>query len=52
MFDIIIATYNRPQNVISLVNQILSLNYGPERLIVVDSSDVYNEKLFNNNKVK
>ena len=52
MFDIVIATYNRPQNVISLVNQILSLNYGPERLIVVDSSDVYNEKLFNNNKVK
>jgi glycosyltransferase involved in cell wall biosynthesis len=52
MFDIIIATCNRPQNINSLVDQILSLNSGLKKLIVVDSSDEFNEKLFNNTKVK
>lgn len=52
MFDIIIATYKRPQIVNSLVSQILNLKYGPKNLIIVDSSDLCNEELFSNNKVK
>lgn len=45
MIDIIITTYNRPAKVIELVNCLLALPEKPERVIVVDSSDIDNEPL-------
>lgn len=47
MLDIIITTYNRPVKVLDLVNQLLTLPTKPDKVIVVDSSDVDNEGLKN-----
>jgi len=48
-FETVIATCNRPASLEKLVNQILSCSFGPERVIIVDSSDIKNN-LFQNNK--
>jgi glycosyltransferase involved in cell wall biosynthesis len=44
-FDVIIATYNRPQRVIALVKQVNKCNLTPASIIVVDSSDQDNEEV-------
>ena len=41
-FDIIITTYNRPDSVLNLVQQINECTILPQSIIVVDSSDVRN----------
>mgnify|MGYP005836134387 CR=1 FL=1 len=41
-FDIVIATYNRPESVRKLVNQINECSKLPESIIIVDSSDLIN----------
>lgn len=43
--DVIICTYNRPEKVASLVEQILQCKPAPNRVIVVDSSDNDHETL-------
>ena len=44
-FDVVIATYNRPQSVVSLVNQINACLVKPVKIIIVDSSDDNNEEV-------
>lgn len=46
-FDVIIATYNRPQKVNRLCKQIKECSIQPDKLIVVDSSDDTNANLKN-----
>lgn len=52
MIDIIITTYNRPAKVLELVNQLFTLPAKPEKVIVVDSSDIDNYVLKNTQNVK
>jgi glycosyltransferase involved in cell wall biosynthesis len=47
IIDIIICTYNRPNESKYLINQLFDLNTLPNRIIVVDSSDVENLYLKN-----
>jgi glycosyltransferase involved in cell wall biosynthesis len=44
-FDIIITTYNRPTAGCDLVTQIIGCSLLPEKIIIVDSSEVKNEKI-------
>ena len=41
-FDVIITTYNRPDSVLALVEQINRCTLLPQRIVVVDSSDTLN----------
>jgi glycosyltransferase involved in cell wall biosynthesis len=43
--DVVIATYNRPQKVLALVNEINNIKDIPKKIIVVDSSDIHNNEL-------
>lgn len=49
---LIICTYNRPNHVVNLVNQIFECNFKIEDVIVVDSSDSDNIILTNDSRVK
>lgn len=51
-YSFIITTYNRPERVSSLVEQLISLSYNSFEVIVVDSSDDCNNQLIQNEKVK
>jgi len=50
-FDIVIATYNRPNFLKSLVDQIKDCTLLPRRIIVVDSSDIKNIEIQNTDRV-
>ncbi len=50
-FDVVITTYNRPDEVHRLTAQILECESKPGWIIVVDSSDIQNEELANNPSV-
>ncbi|MDC0599167.1 glycosyltransferase family 2 protein [Candidatus Pseudothioglobus singularis] len=51
-FDVIIATCNRKQSLMILVNQLLSCSKLPENIIIVDSSETFNHNIVNINLVK
>lgn len=44
-FDVIICTYNRPVILIKLAKQLIKLNPLPEKILIVDSSDVENKEI-------
>jgi len=44
-FDLIIPTYNREEKINRLVDQVKSLSIKPDNIIVVDSSEISNNKL-------
>lgn len=50
-FDVIITTYNRPDSVLNLVNQINTCTLLPQRIVVVDSSDIFNTEISQINRV-
>ncbi len=45
MIDLIICTYNRPEKVLELVQDILTCQPAPRKIIIVDSSDEENIKI-------
>jgi len=51
-FDVIIATCNRKESLMILVNQLLSCSKLPENIIVVDSSETINQDIKKINSVK
>lgn len=51
MLSVIICTYNRPWKVSELVRLLLNQHHKPDQIIVVDSSDEFNEHLFSNNSI-
>ncbi len=50
-FSVIITTYNRPQKVLELVNQLLNIDTHALEIIVVDSSDTFDTNLHSLEKV-
>ncbi|NPA37138.1 MAG: glycosyltransferase family 2 protein [Chlorobi bacterium] len=46
-FDVVICTYNRPQEVIRLINEIKKCELTPAKIIVVDSSEKDNSDIGN-----
>lgn len=50
--DVIVCTYNRPDKLTQLVNQLLTCNPLPNKIIVIDSSDEHNRFYSTNELVK